>query len=79
MSYMGYDSTDSPYEGLDDCPRCGGEADVMLWSPPFSNEQGRYYFAYCTQCRLMTYPYCRSVQEAKLRWNKVQSVEGEEI
>lgn len=79
MAYLKYDSTDGPYEGLDRCHRCGGEADIRIWSLPLGSgwvNRDTYYYVCCLDCGLMTNPYCLTVDEAKKKWNQVKNKEN---
>ena len=64
---LGYDSNDRNDGTFEDCPFCGGEADLRIYEVPFSHQH--YQYTVCLNCGAMTKPDALTSREAIRRWN----------
>ena len=65
---MGSDSNDRDEGTFKPCPFCGGDADLRIYSVPFTAL--RFYFVSCNVCGAMTPPRDLTSEEAITRWNR---------
>lgn len=68
MSYLHYDSNDRDDGTFRRCPFCGGDADLRIYSVPFTALC--FYYVSCLVCGAMTQPCDLTPEEAIKRWNR---------